>query len=377
MSLRMISDVLKPRDVNTHCPLCGRNFLRVPSNQEHIFPRWLQRHHELWNRKLNIPNFLGKPYSSVKIRICKHCNGDTFGSLEHRIAPFLTDADPFAAAAALSDDELALWLGKISWLLIRKSHSIVDHRTLDSENPERIWPDDLLPGTLFLGMIERAFATDKALMSCFRGDPPIPELFYEKPFSLYRFRIDTRDKRFEAFDFADSPATLGLGFRTHTLGVVCLFDGGLHRRFRRPWYDFLFGEKLHPVQFAEVTARMVYDQTVLDDDAMRVTYYWNRGLHAVVAQSHTPRHFNPYMEKHHDSARLASVIARHTFNDPAQLEGPDGRVITSLKDSTGRFLCFPISEAELATARADPKQTLVGPMHAAWRTSKAGPGGEG
>jgi hypothetical protein len=57
-------------------------------------------------------------------------------------------------------------------------------------------------------------------MCCYSSDPPVPELFYGAPYSLYRFRIDTRDDRFEAFDFTDSPMVLGVSFRTHTLGVI-------------------------------------------------------------------------------------------------------------------------------------------------------------
>jgi hypothetical protein len=165
MSLRMISDVLKPKDVETHCPLCGRSFARFPSDEEHIFPRWLQHHHHLWTRRLNIPNFTGKAYKSVKIRICKRCNGKTFGNLEARLAPVLTGADPFAVAAAISDDELAFWLGKIFWLLIRKSHSVPDFRTRNLPEQDRVLPNELLPGTLFLGMVERAYATANYGMS--------------------------------------------------------------------------------------------------------------------------------------------------------------------------------------------------------------------
>jgi len=367
MSLRMISDVLKPKDIKTHCPLCGRSFARFPNDEEHIFPRWLQHHHNLWTRRLNIPNFTGKAYKSVKIRICKRCNSKTFGDLEARLAPVLTGADPFATAAAISDDELALWLGKIFWLLIRKSHAVPDFRTRNLPEQDRVLPNELLPGTLFLGMVERAYATRKGMMCCYSSDPPVPELFYGAPYSLYRFRIDTRDDRFEAFDFTDSPMVLGVSFRTHTLGVICLFDGGVHRRFRRPWYDFLSPEQLHPIQFAEVTARMTYDETVLDDDAKRVTYYWNGGLHSVVAQQHTPRTYNPYLQEHHDPARLASMIGQHTFNDPSKILTPDGGVVTCLRDSTGKFLRFAVTDEELAAARADPNQIVFGPMHIKWR----------
>ncbi len=373
----MLADVMKVRDIGTHCPLCGRAFARFPSNEEHIFPQWLQRHHDLWNRKLNIPNFIGKRYSSVKIDICMRCNGKTFGDLEARIAPLLTSADPFAAAAILGDEELAIWLGKIFWLLIRKSHSVVDYRTRDLPQSDRIVPVEMLPGTLFLGMIERAFATRKGFVSCYSTDPPIPEFFYDEPFSLYRFRIDTRDDRFERFDFMDNPMTLSMGFRNDNLGIVCLFDGGLHRRFRGPWYDFLCGQALHPVQFSEVAARMIYDQTVLHEDAQQVTYYWNPGLKAVVAQSHTPRGFNPYMAEHHDPARLASLIARVTSHDPAQILRPNGGVVSCLHDSEGKFLRFATTEAELAAARADPNQVVFGPAHSDWRVREHGPKKDG
>src|SRR3569623_1224864 len=370
MSLRMIADVLKARDISTHCPLCGRAFSRLSSDEEHIFPKWLLHKHDLWNRRLNIPNFIGKPYKSVKIQVCTRCNGKRFGAVETRLAPLFASSDSLASIRDVEDDVLAIWLGKIFWLLIRKSHSVVDFRTRDSSNPDRIIPADLLPGTLFLGMFERTFATGKGMVSCFSADPPIPELFYHAPYSLYRFKIDTRDNRFESFDFFDNPLTLGLGFRSGNLGVVCLFDGGLHKRFRQPWYKFLLREALHPQQFAETTARMIYDQTVLHESAYEVTYYWNQHLKAVIAQTHTPRHFNPYLEKNHDPTRLAGLIARLSAHNPAQILGPNGSIITCLHDVNGGFLRFAVTEAELAAARADPNQIIFGPTNIDWRVKE-------
>lgn len=369
MSLRMIRDVLKPKEVATYCPLCGRPFSRFPSNNEHIYPKWLQHHHNLWNRRLTIPNFIGKRYKTVKITICERCNRKTFGKLETRIAPLLTSANPFAAVAILDDAELAVWLGKIFWLLVRKSHSVMDFRTRDLPHPERILPDELLPGTLFLGMLERSYAMCKGMASYYDTDPPIPQFFWP-PYSLYRFQIDTRDSRFKSFDFTDSPMVLGAALRNHNLGIVCLFDGGVHRRFRGWWYDFLHGQTLHPIQFAEVTARMMYEQTLLHEDAKRVTYYWNKALNGVIAKIHTPRSFNPYLAEHHNPTRLAKYIAQHTFNDPAQILGPEGAVFTCLHDLGGNFLQFAVTDAELEAARADPNQILVGPMDAKWRTQK-------
>lgn len=376
MSLRMIKEVLNPRDVATHCPLCGRAFSRFPSDEEHIYPKWIQHHHDLWNRRLNIPNFIGKKYKTIKITVCTRCNRKTFGNLETRLAPLLTGADPFASAAPIENFALAVWLGKIFWLLLRKSHSVIDFRTRDLPQPDRILPNELLPATLFLGMFERAFATRKTMVACYDTDPPIPEFFYEEPYSLYRFRIDTRDSRFEAFDFTDSPIGLGASMRTNNLGLICLFDGGLHRRFRGHWYNSLLGETLHPIQFAEVTARMMYDQTVLHDDAKRVTYYWKETLNSVISQIHTPRNSNPYLQENHDPKRLASYIGRHIFNDPAQILGPDGAIASCIYNSEKCFLRYPVTNAELEAARADPNRTVLGPMETKWRRGNSGPQGE-
>ncbi|MGK7062901.1 hypothetical protein AB4853_41325 [Bradyrhizobium sp. 1050_B9_N1_2] len=284
----------------------------------------------------------------------------------------LTDGDQFAAAAHVDADDLAVWLGKIFWLLIRKSHSVVDFRTRDLPEPSRIIPEDVMPGTLYLGMIQRAFATKKGMVSCYAGDPPSPEFFYGSPYSLYCFRIDTTDGRFEAFDFFDNPATLGVGFRTGTLGAICLFDGGLHRHFRSQMWDFLEGHALHPVQFAEVAATTFYGNTTLHDDAMRVTYFWNKELNAVVSQLHTRRNFDPYLAERHDLARLATFIGRHTFNDPKQILQSDGRTVSCVRDKNGDFLPFAVTDEEILAARADPDQIVFGPMHADWRTKQGG-----
>jgi hypothetical protein len=89
-----------------------------------------------------------------------------------------------------------------------------------------------MPGIAYLGMIERAYAMRKDMHSCYLTDPPFPEFFYGPPYSLYVVEIDTRDTRFEAFDFFDNLITLGAALRTGNLGLICAFDGGVHRQFR-------------------------------------------------------------------------------------------------------------------------------------------------
>ncbi|MER8542272.1 hypothetical protein NKH17_22945 [Mesorhizobium sp. M1334] len=287
--------------------------------------------------------------------------------LETRLAPAFTAADPFDAVSRQDADTLAVWLGKIHWLMARKSHSAVDHRTRHDKTPERILPGIVLDGMLYAAMFMRCFATNKGMFSCHLGDPPVPEFFYEAPYSLYRFRIDERDGRFESFDFLNNAVVGGVALRSGSVGLICLFDGGLHRRYLSERYRYLHGRALHPKQFVELSAHLFYDQTVLHEDAQKVTYYWNEPLRAVVAQTNTPRTWNPYLQEYHDPERHAHMLGFYTQQDPKDILSEDGRLFTSLKRLDGTFLPFAVTEEELAIARGDPTLQVRPPADPAIR----------
>jgi hypothetical protein len=245
--------------------------------------------------------------------------------------------------SSVDDDDLAIWLGKIFWLLCRKSNASIDPKTCALSTPDKVIPDDTIRGTTFLGFVERTFAVRKGMYSCYGSDPPIPEFFYGPPYSLYRFKIDTRDSALEMFDFKDNPVVLGVAMRTGNFGVICVYDGGLHRDFRSQWLHFLTGKSLHPQQFNEVVGRVFYDQTVLDPEANEITYYWNRPLKAIVAVTQTPRRYNPYLKKNYDASRCAQFVARFVNAEPSALLSKDGKhVLSGLTDKTGKFRRYPI-----------------------------------
>ncbi len=224
-----------------------------------------------------------------------------------------------------------------------------------------------MPGTTYLGMIERAYAMKKGMYSCYLTDPPFPEFSYGPPYSLYIVEIDTRDARFEAFDFADNLSTLGVALRTGNVGFICAFDGGVHNRFRYHRFQHLICEKLHPVQFSELAARIFYNHTVLYEDAQRVQYYWNKELNAVIAQTQSPRSIDPFLEEYHDPGRLAAMIGHGICADPRKLLHEGGRVFSCLEDHEGNFLRHAVTEEEMETARRDPNQIIMGPLNSRWR----------
>jgi hypothetical protein len=136
---------------------------------------------------------------------------------------------------------------------------------------------------------------------------------------LYVHKIDLRDDRFESFDFMDDSLVAGGAIRSGDVGVICLFDAGLHRRFLGGRYAYLDGQPLHPAQFDELVARIFYDQTVLDPDACRVTYYWNNSLNAVVAQTLGSPDVDPYLQELHDPVRQARMLGFYASQEPRDL----------------------------------------------------------
>ncbi|MGA2491469.1 MAG: hypothetical protein ABSF67_00810 [Roseiarcus sp.] len=350
----MIEDVLRARDIRSQCPLCGRDVSEAPHTEEHIFPGWLQQHHDLLNRRLTIPNLIGKTYKTVKIGICAHCNNETFSRLETRISRALTSAHPFVEARGLDRDDVAAWIGKILWLNARKSNSVQDHRTRHKTKPEQILPSALLPGLLYTGMLLRCFAHGKLMRACHVDDPSMPLRLLGPAYSLYIHEIDRRDDRFESFDFVDNSLIAGAAIRSGDVGMICLFDGGLHARFLSDRYSYLDGHPLHPMQFNELTARIFYDQTLLDPPACRVTYYWNEPLNAIFAETSGSADLGPYRRDLHDPALLARMLGFYTCQEPEDLLFEDGRTFTALQRPDESFMPFAVTPEEIETARRTP-----------------------
>ncbi len=140
----------------------------------------------------------------------------------------------------------------------------------------------------------------------------------------------------------------------------CLFDGGLHQRFRSGRFAYLGGHKLHPAQFTELVAQIFYDQTVLDPEACRVTYYSNRPLKAIVAQTSGRRSYDPYLQELHDPSRLARMLGYYTSQEPDSLLFEGERTFTSLQRPDGAFMRFAVTPDEIEAARRDPA------VHLSW-----------
>jgi hypothetical protein len=373
LSNRILKQIEANDNPDTHCSLCGRKFSkRMTQTEEHIFPKWLQQLHDLWTQRLTIPNLIGKTYNTVTIPLCPKCNNDRFSQVEGRISQAFAADDPYGAVSGLPDVLLAVWLGKIFWLRAKKGNSVTDFRTMKEPQPERIIPDWTIDHIHYVGLLERTYATEKGMMACFADDEAFT-VPYRKPFSLYRYRIDPQSS--SSFDFFDALAVNGVALRSGNVGLICLFDGGLHGIYRGDHFDLLKHEVLRPLQFNELAGRTFYDQTVLDPNARINTFYWNDFFNSVVAQVHLPRGRDPYLQENDDPIRFAVMVGRLTYRDPADvIWRQDGEVVgynSFLFDADGEFYPYPLTEEDVVAAKADPRIRIV-PLDISWRRDPLG-----
>ena len=189
----------------------------------------------------------------------------------------------------------------------------------------------------------------------------------EPPYSLYIAEIDERDEKSETFDFMDTAAVAGVAMRSKRIGVICVFDAGLHNKYLGTRYSFLVGNKLHPYQFSELVARIFYDVTVLTSEAKKIVYFWNEAFNAVLAQVQTNRAEDPFCQELDDPNRLAKMLGFFLHLSPQQLLLPNGHTASFLYRSDGSFSTYAMTNDEITTARSDPNAVVLGQPNSAIR----------
>src|SRR5215472_7349917 len=98
------------------CAFCG---LRAET-LEHVIPKWLQKHFDLYDQQLELWNGTTLPYRQAVVPACARCNGDRFSPLENRIRQ-----------ATASQSDYYLWALKIQYCLGHRDTTLL----LDRKNP--------------------------------------------------------------------------------------------------------------------------------------------------------------------------------------------------------------------------------------------------
>lgn len=250
---------------NKNCFLCGTELNQDNKTDEHIFPKWLQAELDLWNKEIFLLNRTSIPYRKLVIPCCKTCNNVYLSKLEDIVQSSFDEG--YLGFKNLSDIQIYQWAGKIFYGLLFKELSLRSKQSNPESgyitNPKLISEYEIIH--FFLQSVRKKFIIENfepgSVFIFNLLDPPShlpPEIKNDMKFNY----ID---------DFIENIIVLKL----KNIGiVVCLSDSGLIKRYFQELLNAINGNKIHMMQFDEICARIVYQETLR-----------NRGTHFVSSAS--------------------------------------------------------------------------------------------
>lgn len=198
------------------CTFCDGS----PDTEEHVVPKWLQRHFDLWNQTLQLWNGTALPYRQAVVPACNQCNTTRFSRLEQRVE-----------SGTASRQDLYLWALKIRYgLALRDSSLLLDRRQ---------------PGTGPL--LDRDVATygETFIRHCFRALDGRPFAFRPTPFGSV-FQFPRREEAAPTFGLVDVPPpywALAIALPSNQILVVLFADRGVTKQVIRQYSRL--GRSLH------------------------------------------------------------------------------------------------------------------------------------
>jgi hypothetical protein len=227
------------------CFLCGA-LLQDQRTREHVFAKWLQHKHDLWDKQLKLLNETFIRYRQLVVPCCTTCNNEHLSRLETQVEGAFRAG--YAAVKQLPALVLYQWAGKVFYGILRKELRLL--ADLADRNSGTIIPADLLEGFmslhLFMQSIRRPFV--------FRDG---------EPFTSLVVKLHHGDG-FGDFDFRDDLQRMLVSIRSYDVGlIIALQDAGLTKGSYGRYVDEVNGEKLMPIQFDELFTKVLYGVSLL------------------------------------------------------------------------------------------------------------------
>lgn len=223
------------------CFLCGALLTDQNRSDEHIYPKWLQKMFNLWDKKLVLLNGTDISYKDLKIPCCKSCNGQMSMMFENPIKSAVSAG--FDNFHNLDKNLIFLWLNKMSYGMLFKELSLDVSRS----EPEKgkIYSPEFLKEHQMQYMFLQTILTNAT--------------YAGKPYSMLVFKIDPCE--IENYWAHDNPFKKTFFIRMNDIGIIAhLMDNGYNEEFflEFPEMKELTDRTLHPLQFVEICARFLY-----------------------------------------------------------------------------------------------------------------------
>lgn len=238
-----------------HCFLCGRE-LENQDSREHVLPEWLLRRFDLWNHQVALLNNTSMPYRQLYIPCCIECNNESLSQIENLVCQAVSLG--FEAFVELDELTVFQWAAKIRYGLIFKELSLLHDRS----NPlaGRIASPELLE--------------EYRQLHYFLQSVRLPFYFHEPvPWSLFLVKTHSYEGE-QGFDFLDFLMTMTFFIRMGDIGLlICFEDNSTQRELFSEFFDQFEDIALHPLQFAELSTIVYYQETLKNRTPKYVTMY--------------------------------------------------------------------------------------------------------
>lgn len=310
------------------CFLCGSRSGRL--TQEHVFPKWLQNRYNLWTQTLGLLNETKIQYKSLFIPCCATCNNEDLSRLEATVSTAISSG--FDGASNLDSHLLYLWVGKLYFGVLRREIALVRNRSRPEDGP--ILPKDFL----------KSYSELHLFLQGIRGRHEFPD---KPPYSVLVCNLhDVGEPR--NFSFRDSLFHMTLAIRLGEVGIiVALEDAGLTLDSYGRYVEQVAGRKMHPVQFDELYAKVLYQVSLIEGG---VTYITSKcDLETQPARTHVVASGVLRERSQEDYSKvLRPIVSDWLRADPDLTEWfvPPDFVPTWMTDKAGALLLRPLPEWE-------------------------------
>jgi hypothetical protein len=306
------------------CFLCSRRLTKKNRSDEHVFPKWLQERFGLWDQQLVLLNGSSIPYRQLVIPCCAECNNEDLSQLENTVR--IAVEKGVEAVRDLPLLTLFQWTGKIYYGLLYKEYFLRRNRA-DGSKATIVTRDVLERFKLhhfFLQSIKRPIEFHGAF-----------------PASRFVHRLQSPKDVRRQFNFRDLHHFLGLSIQLGGVGMIAVLqDGGVQADILGDTHRGYYELELHPLQFAEMTARTFYKATLMNRTPKFTIGEGNERI-TVIQLPLMGFSARPVYDEWSD-AHYAWVLSEHTRYPRDVISPAPGQVVTWLRNDRGDFLYLDV-----------------------------------
>ncbi|VWC65464.1 hypothetical protein BLA39750_00130 [Burkholderia lata] len=277
-----------------------------------MFPRWLQKKFNLWNKRIHFVNETTIRYRDLLVPACKSCNSVALSQIEDKIQRAL--AGGASEIRALGHQVLFVWLAKIMFGTLYAEALLPTDRAQPAG--AMIVPEQFVTELKHLHFWMQAARTNIEFVS--------DETSYHS--SIMVFNLQRHPEIEWRFSYRDELRFGAIALRLDTVGIICVFDGGAQERLAQETFPKLFEHSLHPLQFEELTAKVIAKASTFQRTPFYVTSFGPNGIRSYQAP------MNGLMPQplfgEWDQMWYAQILAELTGH-PLEYITPDGVMVTT------------------------------------------------